>query len=120
MSKSPSMSRRQRRNYENWLKKNQPIEYAKWKAGSLERGKTLQENHTNAILEKQDAYYQDRQANMIIELQSKGLSQEEIDRQVSIWTLTIKPWGTTEKALTLKEATKQYELEFNNDKDSAK
>lgn len=120
MSKSPSMSRRQRRNYENWLKKYNPVEYKKWKSSSLERGKSLYETNLNSVLDKQESHYQNIQANKIIELQSKGLSEKEIEREISIWTMTLKPWGTTDKPLSLKEATKLYDLEFNNDKDSVK
>lgn len=119
MSKTASTSRRQRRNYENWLKKYNPVEYKKWKSSSLERGKTLHENHTNSVNEKQESHYQNIQANMVIALQEKGLTEKEIEREIAIWTMTLKPWNTTEKALTLKEATKLYDLD-NNDKDSSK
>ena len=120
MSKSPSTSRKQRRNYENWLKKYNPVAYSEWKSSSLERGNSLHENHTNTVNDKQESHYQNIQANMVIALQEKGLSEKEIEREIAIWTMTLKPWNTSGKALTLKEATKQYDLEFNNDKDSSK
>ncbi len=120
MSKTASMSRRQRRNYENWLKKYNPTAYKEWKSSSLERGNSLHENHVNSVTESQESHYQNIQANKIIALQEKGLSEKEIEREIAIWTMTLKPWNTTDKALTLKEATKLYDLELNNDKDSSK
>lgn len=111
MSKGTSNARAQRRAYENWLKKTNPSAYKEWKSDSLDRGRNIHESHVTSINDKHEARYQDLQANMIVKLREQGLSDEEIDKQVAIWVMTIKPWGTEGKALTLKEATREYEAE---------
>ena len=111
MPKTKSNARAQRRAYENWLKKTNPQQYAEWKSDSLERGKNIHESHVSSINDKQEEHYQNLQANMIVKLREQGLSDEEIDKQVAIWVMTIKPWGTEGKPLSLKEAIKEYEAE---------
>lgn len=112
MSKTTSQARKQRRSYELWLKKNNPQAYKEWKSQSTERGKMLSEQQEEKIREAESTRLEAIQADMINRLESEGKTKEEIDREISIWALTIKPWGSTENKLTRKEAEKQYDLEL--------
>lgn len=112
MSKTTSQARKQRRAYELWLKKTNPTAYKEWKSQSTERGKSLMEQQEEKVREVETAKLEKAQAELINRLESEGKTKEEIDRHVSIWALTIKPWGTSEKRISWKEAEKQYELEL--------
>lgn len=114
MSKTTSQSRRQRRAYELWLKKNNPSAYKQWKSQSFQRGKTLSQEFEDKVRENETANLEKIQAELINKLSDEGKSQEEIDRHVNIWAMTLKPWGSDEKKLKLKEAEKQYDLSINS------
>ncbi len=111
MSKSISSARKQRRAYENFLKKTNPEAYRQWKSESLSRGKSIHENNQEAINKSLESQYEVYQEKIIERLKSEGKSQEEIDRHISIWVSTIKIWGSGEKPLKWKEAELQYDLE---------
>lgn len=109
MSKTTSQSRRQRRSYELWLKKNNPTAYKQWKSQSFQRGKTLSNEFEEKIRENETARLEKIQAELINKLSEEGKTQEEIDRHVNIWAMTLKPWGSDEKKLKLKDAQKEYD-----------
>ena len=108
---SQSQSRSQRRSYEKWLKKNNPQSYKEWKSTSINRGNRLHLENVESVRKSHEDFFESAQTNMIAKLQNEGKSTEEIDRYVSIWIKTIQPWATPEKALSLKDAVKEYELE---------
>ncbi len=114
MSKVISQSRAQRRNYEKFLKKTNPAAYKEWKENSIERGKKFEEEQTRLVEDKHTEALEEIQNKMINDLRSQGRLQEDIDRHMSIWIKTIKPWGSDEKPLSWKEAEKEYELELSS------
>lgn len=114
MSKTISQSRSQRRNYEKFLKKTNPTAYKEWKENSIERGKKFEEEQTRLVEDKHAEALEGIQNKIIQDLRNEGKSQEEIDRHMSIWIKTIKPWGSNEKPLSWKEAEKEYELELSS------
>lgn len=109
MSKTTSQSRSQRRAYELWLKKNNPAAYKQWKSQSFQRGKTLSTEFEEKVRETETARLEKIQAELINKLSEEGKTQEEIDRHVNVWAMTLKPWGSDEKRLTLKDAQKEYD-----------
>jgi len=111
MSKTTSQTRAQRRSYEKFLKKTNPIAYKEWKESSIERGKRFEEEQTQFIEDKHTEALESIQNKMIQDLREQGKTQEEIDKHVSVWVKTIKPWGSVEKPLSWKDAVKEYELE---------
>jgi hypothetical protein len=116
MAKAISQSRAQRRNYEKFLKATNPAAYKEWKDNSLERGNQYKEQHTQIIEDKQTQHFEDIQAKLIQDMLAQGKTQQEIDKHISIWVKTIKPWGSTEKPLSWKDAEKEYELEMTKSK----
>jgi|688.fasta_scaffold1234360_1 hypothetical protein len=109
MSKTTSQSRRQRRAYELWLKKNNPAAYKQWKSQSFQRGKTLSNEFEEKVRENETTRLEKIQAELINKLSEEGKTQEEIDRHVNVWAMTLKPWGSDEKRLKLKDAEKEYD-----------
>jgi hypothetical protein len=111
MAKTTSKSRSERRKYEKFLKKVNPTAYDQWKSNSTERSKKFVEEQNQLIEDKQTEHLEGVQNKLINDLRNLGKTQEEIDRHIAIWIKTLKPWGSTEKSLTWKEAEKEYELE---------
>jgi len=109
MSKTTSQSRRQRRAYELWLKKNNPAAYKQWKSQSFQRGKSLSNEFEEKVRENETTRLEKIQAELINKLSEEGKTQEEIDRHVNVWAMTLKPWGSDEKRLKLKDAEKEYD-----------
>lgn len=124
MPKTQSQSRKQRKDYERWLKKNNTEAYKQWKSESLERGRALTEEQEEKIRQYESEYYEKKQTNMILNLRSQGFSDSDIDKEIAIWVKTIKSWGSKEKPLSAERARKEYQLETanntTNDNDSAK
>ena len=111
MSNSISQSRSQRRSYENFLKKNNPAEYKKWKSSSKERGKQLSNEHQEDVMKSIEENLESTQTKMILDMRSAGKTNEEIDRHIAIWLKTVAVWGSGMKKMSWEEATKEYELE---------
>jgi len=111
MSKKTSQSRAQRRSYEKFLKKSNPLAYKEWKQTSIERGKKFKEEQTQLIEDKHNESLELLQDKIIQDLRNQGKTQEEINKHIDIWVKTIKPWGSGEKSLSWKDAVKEYELE---------
>lgn len=111
MSKTTSQSRRERRNYERFLKKVNPQAYKQWKEATPERSKSLIAEQNEKVEAQQTEYFEAQQNRIINQLKDQGKSQIEIDRHIDIWARTVKVWGSNEKALSWKEAEAQYELE---------
>lgn len=120
MSKKQSQSRAQRRAYEKFLKQTNPQGYKDWKSNATERGFKLHQEQVESVRKEHEEFYERKQTNMIIKLRNEGKTNEEIDKHIAIWIKTIKPWSSNEKALSLKDAKKEYELEnsTNNDNDT--
>lgn len=115
---SQSNSRTQRRSYEKWLKKTNPQAYKEWKLNSVERGSRLHQENVESVRKSHEEFYEKAQTNMIVKLQNEGKTTEEINKLVSIWIKTIQPWASPEKALSLKDATNEYELENSIENDN--
>ena len=118
MQKTSSPGRKQRRAYENWLKKNNPIAYNEWKSQNQLRGKSLSDEQAERVRDAETQRLETIQGELINKLKDEGKSQDEIDRYLSIWVNTIKPWGSDEKPLSWKEAEKEYDLENSNNTSS--
>jgi hypothetical protein len=109
--KVTSQARKQRRNYELWLKKNNIAAYKEWKANRYQRGNSLQETQRELVTKSEESFLEDMQTKIISEMREDGKSNEEIDRYISIWVKTLSLWGSGEKRLSWKEAEREYEEE---------
>lgn len=109
--KRQSQARKQRRSYELWLKKNNPVEYRAWKSINQLRGKKIQEENAEIIRNKEAESLEKRQAQMIVDMKKKGMSDSEINRHIEIWVRTLDLWASEEKGLKWKEAEKEWESE---------
>jgi hypothetical protein len=109
--KVTSQARKQRRNYELWLKKNNIAAYKEWKANRYQRGNSLQETQREVVAKSEESFLEDMQTKIISEMREDGKSNEEIDRYISIWVKTLSLWGSKEKGLSWKEAEREYEEE---------
>jgi len=58
-----SQSRKQRRSYEKFLKKNDPKGYKEWKSNSIERGKDIHREYLDNVLVTKET--NDRQSEII-------------------------------------------------------
>jgi hypothetical protein len=101
-----SQSRKQRRAYELWLKKVDPIKYREWKANSQERGKQIHSDNVEKVRQSESEFYENMQTQMIDRLRNEGLSNQEIDEQVENWVKTIKIWGSDERPIRRRQLTK--------------
>ena len=106
-----SASRRQRRQYEKYLKKTNPSVYRQWKSQSQERGQKLFNEHKENTLKEQETYLENLQTQVITSLKLAGKSDSEIDRYVEIWVKTIKLWGQPESGMRWHDAVKECDLE---------
>lgn len=109
--KRQSQARKQRRSYELWLKKNNPVEYRAWKSVNQIRGRKIQEENTEIVRNKEAENLEKRQAQIILDMKNRGMSDSEINRHVEIWVKTLNLWGVHEKSLSLKKAKKEWESE---------
>jgi hypothetical protein len=108
--KRQSQARKQRRSYELWLKKNNPVEYRAWKSSNLLRGKKIQEENAEIVRSKETESLEKRQAQIITEMRRRGMSDSEINRHIEIWVKTVKLWGS-EESLSWKDAVREWESE---------
>lgn len=102
-----SQSRQQRRAYEKWLKKTDPIRYREWKSGSQARGKQIHAENVEKVRQYESDYYEAHQTRMIESLRNEGFSDSEIDEQVEDWTKTIKVWGSSERPMRRREIQRE-------------
>lgn len=89
-----SQHRKQRRAYELWLKKNDPIKYREWKSESQSRGRQIHTENVEKVRQTESECYENLQTNMIVDMRRNGLSDMEIDERIENWTKTIKVWGS--------------------------
>jgi hypothetical protein len=101
-----SQSRKQRRAYELWLKKVDPIKYREWKSNSQERGKQIHSDNVEKVRQSESEFYENMQTQMIDRLRNEGLSNQEIDEQVENWVKTIKVWGSDERPIRRRQLAK--------------
>lgn len=109
--KRQSQARKQRRSYELWLKKNNPVEYRAWKSINQLRGKKIHEENCEIVRNKEAESLEKRQAQMIVDMKKKGMSDSEINRHIEIWVKTLRLWASEEKGLKWKEAENEWESE---------
>jgi hypothetical protein len=102
-----SQSRQQRRAYEKWLKKTDPIKYKEWKSESHERGKKIHSENVERIRQHESDVYEGHQTRIIESLRNEGFSDSEIDEQVEDWTKTIKVWGSSERPMRRREIQRE-------------
>ena len=86
----PMSGRKQRREYELWLKKTNPKEYAEWKAGSKARGAKAHQAHVENVRAEREVFYERKQKEMILSLREAGKTDEEIDSHIAKWIEGIK------------------------------
>jgi hypothetical protein len=113
---STSDSRKQRRNYELWLKRTNKEAYKKWKSESVKRGNAIHEQNTEAIRNAESEMLEKKQTDIIVRMREEGKTEEQIDEFIAIWIKTIKTWGSDEPKLSLRKATKEYKKESKNSK----
>ena len=106
-----SQARKQRRSYELWLKKNNPVEYRAWKSINQLRGRKIQEENAEIVRNKEAENLEKRQAQMIVDMKRRGMSDSEINRHIEIWVKTLNLWGVHEKPLSWNEAVREWESE---------
>lgn len=82
--------RKQRREYEIWLKKNEPAKYAEYKAEAKSRGQKVHQAHVENLRAKQDAFYEQKQKDIIASMRTAGRTDAEIDEYVAKWIEGIK------------------------------
>jgi len=109
--KKQSQARKQRRSYELWLKKNNPAAYREWKSINQVRGSKIHEENAEIVRKKEEESLERRQAKMIVDMRARGMSDADINKHIEIWVKTIKLWGSGEKALSVKEARREWESE---------
>jgi hypothetical protein len=102
-----SQARQQRRAYEKWLKKTDPIRYKEWKSASQERGKKLHFDNVEKARQSETEFYEKTQTKMIESLREKGLTDSEIDEQIENWTKTINVWGSNERPARQREIRRE-------------
>jgi len=114
MKRPQTQARAQRRLYERFLKKFNPIAYTEWKAGVQERGAKLHAQNEDAVRKAEEAKYEEIQTKMIQTMKAEGKSSEEIDEHIAEWIQTIKVWGSTERPLRLREIRREKRLAENS------
>jgi hypothetical protein len=111
MTKTQSPSRQQRRLYEKFLKKSNPAMFAEYKSGVAERGKKLYEQQQEAVSKSEEAYYEEVQNKIILDMRAEGKTNEEIDAYINDWVKTIKVWGSHSQPMRMREIKREQ----NND-----
>jgi len=76
-----SQARQQRRAYEKWLKKTDPVRYRTWKSEAPARGKQIHADNVEKIRQAESEMYEARQTKIIENLRNEGFSDSEIDEQ---------------------------------------
>ena len=107
MAKGQSSARQQRRLYEKFLKKFNPVQYKEFKSGVLERGIKLHQQNTEAASKSEEAYYEEMQNRIILSMRSEGKSNEEIDAYIEDWVKTIKVWGSNSRPMRRREIIRE-------------
>jgi hypothetical protein len=102
-----SQARQQRRAYEKWLKKTDPVRYRTWKAEAPARGKQIHADNVEKIRQAESEMYEARQTKIIENLRNEGFSDSEIDEHVEDWVKTIKVWGSSERPKRMREIKKE-------------
>lgn len=102
-----SQARRQRRQYELWLKKNNPVAYREWKSNSIQRGREMHQQFTDSIMDRMNENLEVQQAKLIERLEAEGKTKEEIDIAVSEWVSRLKIWGSDETPKRYREIVKE-------------
>jgi hypothetical protein len=114
MSKTQSQARKQRRLYEKFLKKFNPVQYKEYKAGVLERGIKIHQANVDAVTKAEEARYEEIQNRIIQNMRAEGKSNEEIDSYIEDWVKTIKVWGSDSRPMRWREIQKEKLKEKND------
>jgi len=88
-----SQARKERRVYQNWLKKNNPKGYEEMKSADEFQGKTIHKANVEASIVSQQEQLEALQTRMIVALRKQGKTNEEIDAHISEWIKNIKIVG---------------------------
>jgi hypothetical protein len=99
-----------------WLKKNNIEAYKEWKSQSVIRGKQIHEQNVEAVRNSEAENLEKIQTDIIVKMRGEGRTDEEIDRYIGIWAKSLKLWGSDEKKLNWKEATREYDKELQESK----
>ena len=110
-----SQARQQRRAYEKWLKKVDPIKYREWKSNSVARGRQIHAENVEKVRQSENEYYESRQTQIIEDLRKQGFSDAEIDEHVEDWVKTIKVWGSGERPLRRREIRREKATKISNE-----
>ena len=111
MSKTQSTAKRQRRAYELWLKKTNPVAYKEWKSHSRERGIQLQNAQSESVRKMEEEHLEKIQTDMIVKMKAEGKTDAEIDQHIAIWVKTLKIWGSNERPMRFRDAVKEFNAE---------
>lgn len=84
-----SQNRKQRREYELYLKKTDPKKYKEWKSGVSERGKQYHQAVEESARAAQNEFLEEKQRNMILDLRNRGYSDAQIDEYMAKWVESI-------------------------------
>jgi hypothetical protein len=115
---SQSQAKRQRRQYELWLKKNNPAAYREWKSKAAERGASIHASNVEAVRNAETERLEKTQTDIIVRMKSEGRTDAEIDRYIGIWVKTLSLWASDEPKMSWKEATREYDKELASSKKS--
>jgi hypothetical protein len=107
MGKPQSQTRAQRRAYESFLKKTNPVAYQGWKSEAIQRGKEIHEANAEAVRKAEEEHYEKIQTSIVEKMRESGKTNEEIDEYVSEWIQTIKVWGSDERPKRLREIRRE-------------
>jgi uncharacterized membrane protein YebE (DUF533 family) len=86
-----SESRKQRREYEKWLKKSDPKAYKAWKAEKIERGNAFHQSHVETQRILQSERLEAKQKEIIQSLRAAGKTDAQIDEFIESWVEGISP-----------------------------
>lgn len=103
MKKSKSIARKQKRAYERFLKKTNPLGYKEYKSTSIKRGKEIHAHNVELARDYENSFYEKQQEAIIVKLRNEGKTQVEIDDYIADWVLTLKVWGSGGRPMRLRE-----------------
>jgi hypothetical protein len=110
MGKPQSQARAQRRAYESFLKKTNPIAYQGWKTEAIQRGKEIHEANTETVRKAEEEHYEKIQTSIVEAMRESGKTNEEIDAYIADWVQTIKVWGSNERPKRMREIKREKTL----------
>lgn len=86
-----SESRKQRREYERYLKATDPKAYKEWKSAKVERGNAFHQSHIETQRILQSERLEAKQKDIIQSMRAAGKTDAEIDAFIEEWVEGINP-----------------------------